>query len=71
MTKDINNFKFNFTSQMASLLIKYNELKKEYNITKDQLLLEELLKLKREFIKLFRENNKIEIEEYMKLKDQF
>ena len=70
MTKDINKLKFNFTSQMASLLLKYNCLKKEYNETKDPKLLEELKDTKEQFIKSFRESNKKEIEEFMELKDQ-
>ena len=70
MTKNINELKFNFTSQMASLLIKYNKLKKEYDDSKDAIVLEELLSIKKEFIKLFRDNNKNEIEEYMEIKDQ-
>ena len=70
MTKNINELKFNFTSQMASLLIKYNKLKKEYDDSKDAVVLEELLSIKKEFIKLFRDNNKNEIEEYMEIKDQ-
>ena len=70
MTKDINKLKFNFTSQMANLLIEYNTLKKEYNLKKDPELLNQLLDIKKEFIKLFRENNQKEIEEFMELKDQ-
>lgn len=70
MTKDINKLKFNFTSQMANLLIKHNSLKKEYNLKKDPELLNQLLDIKKEFIKLFRENNQKEIEEFMELKDQ-
>ena len=71
MTKDINKLKFNFTSQMANLLIRYNNLKKEYNLNNDPELLIELMDIRKEFIKLFRENNKKEIEEFMELKDQF
>lgn len=70
MTKDINKLKFNLTSQMASLLLKYNTLKKEYNETKDSKLLEELKDTKEKFIKSFRESNQKEIEEFMELKDQ-
>ena len=70
MTKKINELKFNFTSQMASLLIKYNELKKEYRKTNDSKLFFDLLETKREFIKVFRENNQKEIEEFMTIKDQ-
>ena len=70
MAKNIDDLKFNFTSQMAKLLIKYNDFKKEYNKTKDSKLLTELKDIKKEFIKIFRENNKKEIEEYIKLKDQ-
>ena len=71
MTKDINKLKFNFTSQMANLLIRYNNLKKEYNLNNNPELLIELMDIRKEFIKLFRENNKKEIEEFMELKDQF
>ena len=70
MTKDISKLKFNFTSQMANLLIKYNKLKKEYNETKNPELLIKLLDIKKEFIKSFRDNNKREIDELMKYKDQ-
>ncbi len=70
MTKKINELKFNFTSQMASLLIKYNELKKEYRKTNESNLFLNLLEPKREFIKVFRENNKKEIEKFMTIKDQ-
>ena len=70
MAKDINKLKFNFTSQMANLLLIYNNLKKEYNETKDPELLTKLLDIKKEFIKSFRESNQKEIEEFLELKDQ-
>lgn len=68
MAKKLNELKFNLTSDMSNLLLKFNELKIEYNRTKDEEILNELNKIKKEFIEEFRKYNKKEIEEYLKIK---
>ena len=70
MTKNINELKFNLTSDMSTLLIKFNKLKLEYEKTKDKKILDELNKTRKLFIEKFRVYNKKEIEEYLKIKDQ-
>ena len=85
MNKNLESVKFNLTKDMMIELIKFNELKKElnilkdqYDLTKDQELLFEMseleIKLKScrdSFIKKFRLNNHDEIIEYLNLKDRF
>jgi len=73
---------FNLTHTMAIELIKFNDLKKEYNnlinnkiLTKEDLIRKqtlenELNKAKINFIKDFRKNNKEEIIKYLNQKDQ-
>lgn len=70
MTKNINELKFNLTSDMSTLLIKFNKLKLEYEKTKDKKILDELNEVRKLFIEKFRVYNKKEIEEYLKIKDQ-
>ena len=70
MTKKINELKFNLTSDMSILLIKFNSLKKEYEKTKDKKILKELNESRKLFIEKFRLYNKKEIEEYLKIKDE-
>lgn len=70
MTKKINELKFNLTSDMSVLLIKFNKLKKEYEKTKDKKILKELNESRKLFIEKFRIYNKKEIEEYLKIKDE-
>jgi len=76
------NLEFNLTHEMALQFIKFNEIKKELTdlkvkkiLTKEDIvkinkLENELNKARTNFIKEFRENNKEEIIEYLKLKDQ-
>lgn len=75
--------KFNLTPNMSKELIRFNELKKEvnelkriYNLDKDEKILLKILKIedeiketKTKFILDFRLNNKKEIIEYLKIKD--
>lgn len=73
---------FNLTHTMAIELIKFNDLKKEYNnlinnkiLTKEDLIRKqtlenELNKAKINFIKEFRKNNQKEIIEYLNQKDK-
>ena len=70
MTKRINELKFNLTSDMSVLLIKFNKLKKEYEKTKDKKILKELNESRKLFIEKFRIYNKKEIEEKLKIKDE-
>lgn len=70
MTKKINELKFNLTSDMSVLLIKFNKLKMEYEKTKDERILKELNESRELFIEKFRIYNKKEIEEYIKLKEK-
>lgn len=67
MAKKINKLKFNLTSDMSILLIKFNKLKIKYEKTKDEKLLKELNDTRKQFIEKFRIYNKKEIEEYLKL----
>lgn len=69
MANNINKLKFNLTSDMAILLLKFNNLKKEYNKTKSKKVLNELEVTRKAFIQMFRVYNKKEIEEYLKIKD--
>lgn len=69
MVKKLNELKFNLTSDMANLLLRFNTLKKEYEKTKDDRLLKELNEYKKQFIEKFRIYNRTEIEEYLKIKD--
>ena len=77
MAKDINSIKFNLTSKMAKKLIEFNKIKKrlnslihsEENLSEIEKLNEQLNSIKLNFIKEFRFNNKDEILEYLKLKD--
>ena len=70
MAKQINELKFNLTSDMGILLIKFNNLKKEYERTKDDKILKELNEVRKLFVEKFRIYNKKEIEEYLKLKEK-
>ena len=70
MTKKINELKFNLTSDMSILLIKFNSLKNEYEKTHDEKILKELNESRKQFIEMFRIYNKKEIEEYLKIKDE-
>ena len=67
MAKKINKLKFNLTSDMSILLIKFNKLKIKYEKTKDEKLLKELNDTRKLFIEKFRIYNRKEIEEYLKL----
>ena len=67
MAKSINELKFNLTSDMSVLLIKFNKLKIKYEKTKDKKLLKELNDTRKLFIEKFRIYNRKEIEEYLKL----
>ena len=77
MEKDINSIKFNLTLEMAQKLIEFNKIKKklnslicnEENLSEIEKLNEQLNNIKLNFIKEFRVNNKDEILEYLKLKD--
>ena len=70
MAKKISELKFNLTSDMGVLLIKFNNLKNEYEKNKDEKILKELNHLKEMFIEEFRKHNKKEIEEYLRLKEK-
>lgn len=84
MKKGLELVKFNLTPKMSLELIKFNELKKElnslkelYNLDKNKELLlkikkleQELIECRTKFIIEFRSNNKDEIIEYLKIKDQ-
>jgi hypothetical protein len=82
MNKQLDLVKFNLTEEMTKQLIEFNKLKKELITLKEKenLNIEETIKLKElddrlnksrlNFIKEFRRNNKEEIEEYLKIKDQ-
>ena len=81
MNKDLESMKFNLTPSMSLELIKFNELKKElnklYNLDKNEKLLLKIKDIenkmeisKNKFIKEFKLNNKKEIIEYLKIKDQ-
>ena len=82
--RDLNLIKFNLTQGMSLELIKFNNLKKEihdlkklYNLDKNKDLLlkiqnleKELINCRNKFIVEFRSNNRKEITEYLKIKDQ-
>lgn len=82
MHKKLDLVRFNLTNVMTNELIKFNELKKELlylknkkTLTKDDLVKlnkieNQLNKVKINFIKEFRKNNKEEILKYLKIKDQ-
>ena len=81
MNKDLESMKFNLTPSMSLELIKFNELKKElnklYNLDKNEKLLLKIKDIenkmeisKNKFIKEFKLNNKKQIIEYLKIKDQ-
>lgn len=84
MQKELELIKFTLTPSMSLTLLKYNDIKKElfettklYNLDKNKELLfkilelqNELSRLKFEFIKEFRENNKEQISEFLQKKDQ-
>lgn len=85
MQKELELVKFTLTPSMTMELIKFNKLKKElleikelYNLDKNEDLLKKIEQIQNEldesrdrFIKDFRLNNKSQIEEYLKIKDQF
>ncbi len=70
MAKKISELKFNLTSDMANLLLRFNTLKKEYKKTHDEKILKALNESRKQFIEMFRIYNKKEIEEYLKIKDK-
>lgn len=82
MEKQLDSVKFNMTEEMTKELIEFNYLKKELlnlmqkeNHTKEEFIQmkeieDKLNKVRINFIKNFRKNNKEEIEKYLKLKDQ-
>ena len=84
MKEKVELVRFNLTQEMSLELIRFNNMKKEfnelkklYNLDKNKKLLlqinkleKELVKSKNKFIKEFSENNKEEIEKYLKIKDQ-
>ena len=74
MNKNMDSIKFNLTPLMAEKLIEFNNLKKQLNSLKREDTLEQneikeiedkLNKLRIEFIKEFRLNNKEEILNYL------
>ena len=83
MKKNLENIKFNLTPDMSLELVKFNELKKEYNIlkekydkTNDERTLIELTKLdkvigdcKTRFIEQFRIDNERQIKDYLKYRE--
>ena len=85
MNKKLESIKFNLTQEMSLELIRFNtlkrqlnDLKKLYNLDKNEKLLLQIQKLektleysKNNFIKEFRLNNKDEIINYLRMKDQF
>lgn len=85
MQKELELVKFTLTPSMTMELIRFNKLKKElletkelYNLDKNEELLLKIGQLQNDldesrdrFIKDFRLNNKSQIEEYLKIKDQF
>lgn len=80
MKNNVDSIKFNLTPLMAEKLIEFNNLKKELNFLKNKDMLEineikqiksiedKLDKLRIEFIKEFRLNNKEEILKYLNSK---
>ena len=83
MKKNLENIKFNLTPDMSLELVKFNELKKEYNTlkenydkTNDERTLIELTKLdkvigdcKTRFIEQFRIDNERQIKDYLKYRE--
>lgn len=77
MKENIDSIRFNLTPLMAEKLIEFNNLKKELNFLKNKDILEQndikqikniedkLNKIRIEFIKEFRLNNKEEILKYL------
>lgn len=82
MKEKLELVKFNLTDNMTKELIKFNNLKKELILLKNKKYLNkedvininnlesELNKTRIKFIKEFRANNKEEIINYLKIKDQ-
>ena len=82
MKQNVDLVKFNLTPTMTEELIKFNNLKKELIKLKNKKILtnkenKEIIKLenklfesRKKFINDFRKNNKEEILEYLRLKDQ-
>lgn len=81
MKQKVDLVKFNLTQTMIDELIKFNNLKKELMLKKSKTILDtddikeineienRLNKIRNSFIKEFRLNNKEEILEYLRLKD--
>ena len=81
MKQKVDLVKFNLTQTMIDELIKFNNLKKELMLKKSKTILDaneikeineienSLNKIRNNFIKEFRLNNKEEILEYLRLKD--
>ena len=82
MKSKLESVSFNLTNEMTKELIKFNNVKKELIKLKNKEILDkedllkkgelekELNKTRISFINAFRNNNKEEIIEYLKLKDQ-
>jgi len=82
MKSKLESVSFNLTNEMTKELIKFNNVKKELiklrnkeildkeDLLKKGELEKELNKTRISFINAFRNNNKEEIIEYLKLKDQ-
>jgi len=83
MNEKLDLVRFNLTDTMTKELIKFNELKQELLYLKNKKIITKkdlisihqieikLNQIKINFIKEFRKNNKEEILEYLKMKDQF
>lgn len=81
MKQKVDLVKFNLTQTMIDKLIKFNNLKKQLMLKKSKTILDtnelkeineienNLNKIRNSFIKEFRLNNKEEILEYLRLKD--
>lgn len=79
--KELKNIKFNLTSDMANDIVIIYKLKQELDYLKtkkdNDLMLEkkyndlenELKKIKKQFIRQFKENNQKQIEEYKNIKN--
>lgn len=78
--KELKDIKFNISKEMFEYLVKFEELKEElnklYNLDKnDDVLLkimekeQQLNNYRQKFIDKFRNINKVEIQEYINLKD--
>ena len=70
MAQKIEQLKFNLTSDMLKILLKFNSLESKYKKTNDPKILKDLNSLKNLFIEEFRIYNKKEIEEYLKLREK-